>query len=1186
MKMTFKYIVQHWKRSVAALLFLLAVLFVISSLIFAERPGDTDSTAQQMEKEVGRRMAMLESYMDEALNSDPREWLELQKFPEDMVVYRYVGDTLQSWNNQFAILNDDITSRVVFFSLSSLHNDMSSPLSEVGPKASFMNLGNGSYLVKSVSEGPVKVIGGLRIVSLPVGMMFNAINPRFHISSKYSITRLSDDGGTSVSYDGIPQFKVMYVSLETSTMADSYFIWMAWFFFMVSALLLLYDRPSLRRLMQSFLVILLSMAAMYFWGRSVQNDVPVFSPRIYADGRFLFSLGAVAIINTTILALTICIFMMRRIIYRKLMEVSACKGKQVAFFVAVIMVMAGILAYTYFLTRSIIRNSVINLELYRLPELSPFSFLVYTLLIAVLLCLPLLAQLLVPVVKNLFGKRFNAFSLGFRAIFSILIGAYLVIITSVIGLKTEQDRVGVWANRLSMDRDIFVELQLRGVENQIEGDIIIASLSVLPNSNSLILNRIVDTYLSRISQSYDISTMVIGENTGDPSIRRLVNEVIRGGTSIGEGSRFMYSQRSPGHFIYASLFTYFNEYYGVSHVLLTLEPKSNREDRGYSRFLDSSSPGALMLPAHYSYARYGDGTLLTNSGKYSYPTRLSGNLRRQIEDLHSSRATIGGYYHFINYISDDEVVIISHEKPTVFHYIVAAFFIGLIVFALVSFRLLLRGRLGKGRSRYFKNRITSVLMASLIMTLVVMAAVSVYFVYSRNDANMKTLMTDKITSIQTLVSNNCRNVVSYSQINNDEMYSFLETASEMSRLDITLYTPSGKAFMSTTPEIFDRRIRGVRVDPEAYEDIVYNFKGYHISHESIGPRRFYSLYAPVVNADGDMLAILSAPYVDDNFDFRTEAVLHSVAIFVVFVLLLILARLMISAVMDGMFKPLTEIGRKMNSTDIDTLQYISYDQEDEITSLVEAYNRMVRDLSESTHQLALAERDKAWNAMARQVAHEIKNPLTPMKLQMQRLVRMKQRSLPGWEEKFDEASKIVLEHIDILSDTANEFSTFAKLYTEQPTRINLDGMLQEEIEMFDNKDNIRFSYMGLEDAVVMGPKPQLTRVVVNLITNSVQAIEMQQEEAGEDAVKGEINISLRNSSTDGYYDIVFEDNGPGVASENLGKLFTPNFTTKSGGTGIGLAICRSILEKCEAEISYSRSFTLGGACFTIRYPKG
>jgi nitrogen fixation/metabolism regulation signal transduction histidine kinase len=256
---------------------------------------------------------------------------------------------------------------------------------------------------------------------------------------------------------------------------------------------------------------------------------------------------------------------------------------------------------------------------------------------------------------------------------------------------------------------------------------------------------------------------------------------------------------------------------------------------------------------------------------------------------------------------------------------------------------------------------------------------------------------------------------------------------------------------------------------------------------------------------------------------------------------------------------------------------------------VDAYNLMVDDLADSTKRLAQAERDKAWSAMARQVAHEIKNPLTPMKLQLQRLIRLKQRGAAGWEDKFDEVAKVVLDHIDILTDTANEFSTFAKLYTEEPSRIDLDALLQEEISMFDNKDNIEFTYVGMEGASVMGPKPQLTRVFVNLITNSVQAIEIQQQEAadaGREPLAGHIMISLRNSSKDGFYDIVFEDNGPGVKPENQPKLFTPNFTTKNAGTGLGLAICRSILEKCGADIAYSKSFSLEGACFTIRYPKG
>jgi nitrogen fixation/metabolism regulation signal transduction histidine kinase len=249
---------------------------------------------------------------------------------------------------------------------------------------------------------------------------------------------------------------------------------------------------------------------------------------------------------------------------------------------------------------------------------------------------------------------------------------------------------------------------------------------------------------------------------------------------------------------------------------------------------------------------------------------------------------------------------------------------------------------------------------------------------------------------------------------------------------------------------------------------------------------------------------------------------------------------------------------------------------------------MVRDLSHSTRQLAQAERDNAWSQMARQVAHEIKNPLTPIKLELQRLIRLKQKGNPAWEEKFDKVADVVLEHIDILTDTANEFSTFAKLYSEEPVLLDLDRILKDQLLIFDNKENISISYLGMEDAFVVAPKPQLIRVFVNLITNAIQAVEMHQREIeaaeGEKFV-GKVMIYLRNSTRDGFYDVVVDDNGSGVKEENVGKLFTPNFTTKSAGTGLGLAICRNIMEKCGGEISYKRSYSLGGASFTVTIPK-
>ena len=138
-----------------------------------------------------------------------------------------------------------------------------------------------------------------------------------------------------------------------------------------------------------------------------------------------------------------------------------------------------------------------------------------------------------------------------------------------------------------------------------------------------------------------------------------------------------------------------------------------------------------------------------------------------------------------------------------------------------------------------------------------------------------------------------------------------------------------------------------------------------------------------------------------------------------------------------MFGPLSVMGRKMLSARTGGLEYIIYDKEDEISGLVRAYNLMVHDLYESGKQVAQAERERAWSEMARQVAHEIKNPLTPMKLKIQGLIRMRQNNDPKWITRFDDAARVVLDSIDVLTDTANEFSTFAKLYSEEMVEIDL-----------------------------------------------------------------------------------------------------------------------------------------------------
>lgn len=258
-------------------------------------------------------------------------------------------------------------------------------------------------------------------------------------------------------------------------------------------------------------------------------------------------------------------------------------------------------------------------------------------------------------------------------------------------------------------------------------------------------------------------------------------------------------------------------------------------------------------------------------------------------------------------------------------------------------------------------------------------------------------------------------------------------------------------------------------------------------------------------------------------------------------------------------------------------EHIDYKGNDELGLLVKTYNQMIDDLDKSTRELARSEREHAWREMARQIAHEIKNPLTPMRLSIQHLIRMKQTGLGNWEEKFDAVSQSLLEQIEILSNTASEFSSFAKFYVEDIEPVDITDILLKQIALFDNNnESIEFIFDNKVGKVTcLSRRGQITRVFVNLISNAVQAM---------DDVSGEkICITLSYHDKENIR-IDIEDSGSGVSEENLHRLFTPNFTTKTAGTGLGLAICKNIITENHGTIRYERSERFGGANFIITLP--
>ena len=1149
-----------------------ALLVFAASFFSGIGRGHINEVARELSGRVEKRMQVLDASIAQALEGDTGEWMNLGDLPEDMVVYRYVEDTLQSWANQFPIRNDDIRPQALVQRLGDSRNSFVSPLRDVNEYPGFVNLGSKWYLVKKVVSDKCQVIAGLEMVDELQAGSLNGVNPHFRVEGRYRIRPLSSGVGAPVVVGGVPLFMLTSEGETESPQRHSAFLWMAVALLFSGLLLFLNAHPSRLSLAGVILIQLVVLGWMYFYGRNLAPNSQLFSPLLYADGPLLYSLGAVVVLNLAITIFVMDLYLVRWTLLKGLRRWNSRWLQGLTAF-GIVLTLAVIILYIHLTFRSISVNSSISLELYKITLLSPYTAIVYISILALSLTIPLLVQILSPILRSLTGLRYDMFSLRGRIGYATVVGIYFVTTSSMLGFEKEENRVDVWANRLAMDRDIALEIQLRSTENAISTDAMIGALSVLEGSADIIRNRLVSTYMGRISQDYDIAVLLPGS---DIAANVLFQERVQGGVRLSENSHFFYSTIGSGRASYTGLFSYYVRDYGPRSVLVTVESKHNREDRGYLSLLGIADPGRVTLPPVYSWAKYADDHLVQYKGLYPYPTVHSGLLKKLADERPSGHVDQEGWCHFVHNVSEGEVIVISRPSTEWLYYVVEGFLFAILAFLFIS-ALVWRRRGSEGR-RYFQNRIGMVMYLSLLVTLVAMAGFSVWFVYKRNNADMESIMTARINSLQAMLQERMRQLDHPGDMRTAEVLTTIEGVGNNLKCDISLFDLSGRVVMSTTPEVYDRMILGHRLEDNAFEQIMFAHKRFYMHREKVGRRSYYALYAPVMNSSGRMVAIVSSPFTDITHDLESEAILHIATVITIFLLLLLISRFVTFEVVSRMFRPISELRQKMSVTDIDYLEPLEYDQDDEITPLVQAYNRMVHDLGESSRRLAQVERDKAWTDMARRVAHDLKNPLTPIKLQLQMLMRMKDSGNPQWQERFDEVAQTVLYHVDLLADSADQFSTFAKMYDQKAERLDLDALIRQEVDLFDSRDDISLDYFGLSDAIVDAPRPQLTRVVVNLLTNAIQAIDEQEGEK-------RLVVSLRNAMEDGFYDIVVEDNGPGVDEKNQEKIFTPDFTTKTSGSGLGLAICRRIVEHCGGTISYSRSFRLGGACFTVKYPK-
>lgn len=1143
-----------------ALLTLSAVLAVLSFFI-SPSSINTAEIADHVSQKVGDRIHKLDTYAEALMYEPPSadSWAELDGFPDDMVLYRYVADTLHSWYNVFNLSNDDISEKSEYPRLSLPEFGITSPLCATSAEVRYVNLGSRWYLVKSRTKGRVKVVEGLLIKDSfleNAAKGRNGTNDKIHVHGRYDVDILGQIEGSPVYVDGTPVFKVTSsyeTEVSTSLTADYILRWAAMALLVLSMVIFLSEhrKPGYFAVVAGLIIILTVIARVQ--GVRFVEYMKAFSPSLYSTNGFINSLGLPLIYHLAVFSILYCLFLCKDSIL-SFAGSSVARRRWTAAFLSAVTVAA--LAYIFISFAGIAVNTEIELELYRFHSLSWYTLLVYViysfLFAAVFVNLEIL-RCIIPATASKKTFQRTPVILAFAFIVSIILGCT----AARIGFVKEQITLDDMGRSLAVDRNAEVEDILEDSDKSISSDPVIAEFASSSGNEGLLRRRLREMYFRKISEKYRISVRVVDGQ--DPALHDMLSQTMEGSVAISPGSHFLYQYDPIAGSHYSGMFQYAGAT-GFSMVFIELRPKISHGG-GFAE--------GDLLPPFYSYAKYNSGKLSSFSGPYAYPTVESAILNGL--DSGKNNFTSNGYRHFVSRISKDETIVITRRERAVPIYFVSITYLALLIFLVM---LLFRPPKKEIRTsaHYFSTRMRRLIVSSLVVTLLLMAVVSVMFVYQRNERNMENIMSGRISTIQVMLDNACRGISDTEGLHSSSFTTNLQEISSITNSDISLFTPCGRLLFSNGQEYRNRMINASRINPAAFRSISFNHHRYFIGREKIGDRKIRVLYAPVMGSSGNMIAIASTPYLETDYGFMRDAVYHASSIISLFLILLFFTILITSSMTQAIFRPLLEMSRKMKGKDVDALEKIDYRGDDEISALVEAYNNMVVDLRESAARLAAAERDKAWSEMARQVAHEIKNPLTPIKLEIQRLVRLKQKNDVSWEEKFDSVSAVILEHIDILSQTANEFSTFAKLYSEEPVEMDLDKVIRDQLALFGDS-GVEITYLGTPDATFLGPKPQIIRVFVNLITNAVQAVSEQENP--------QVIISLRRGSSTDTWDIAFDDNGSGVSEENLPRLFTPNFTTKSSGTGLGLAICRSIVDKCGGTISYSRSFTLGGACFKV-----
>lgn len=390
---------------------------------------------------------------------------------------------------------------------------------------------------------------------------------------------------------------------------------------------------------------------------------------------------------------------------------------------------------------------------------------------------------------------------------------------------------------------------------------------------------------------------------------------------------------------------------------------------------------------------------------------------------------------------------------------------------------------------------------------------------------------------------------------------------DINKLDINIYSLKGKLLIGSNPGLFNTGLIPDTLAPSVLNQLEHKGEQLVIDRR-VDTLHYLQSYDFVRNGQEKEVAIINLPYFDNNNLIVEEQVNFLIQLSQIFLALFIIAGVIAYLLSNYITGSLIAIGQKLKDTRINEYKPLKWKYNDEIGTLVKEYNKMISKLEESASSLAKTEREVAWKEMAKQVAHEIKNPLTPMRLNVQYLEKSLKTEEP---EKLKEFTQGMISQIDTLTNIASAFSSFARMPEAKLVEVEAKEIIMQSTLIFSDV-KIGFSCED-ENLKIRGDKDQLLRVMNNLIKNAIQSIPEEKE--------AEIDVSIKQKGESVLISV--SDNGTGVPEDKWNKIFEPSFTTKTKGMGLGLAMVKNIIEGLEGEIWF-KTKTNEGTTFYITLP--